>query len=343
MKIGDFMDVTVVVAPRERHSSVLETLVELFATVPSSVPIIVVEGGAPRWIRQRLRRLQSRRSFEWVHHKLPLVPNQARNLGARLSRSEFIVFLDNDMTLEPGWLEHLVRNAIENSAGVVAPLICIGPPRKAIIHHAGGVLDLGVKSGSVTISEKHRLMNVPIEEFDEAKAPLANQVAEFHCVLVRKALFDQIGPLDERLVTREQVDFAIRCLAVGATITFEKDSLVTYHARERFRFDDLEYHLFRWAEPFVEHSLTAFETSWAIKLDRDRIRDGWIRNHRKKAIYSAMPRVFSRFPGRLKDRIIEFFERRQDRKVAAVMGSLKAAPKPGMTAEEILSRGGSNS
>lgn len=207
-----------------------------------------------------------------------------------------------------------------------------------MIHHAGGVINLGSKNGTVQISETHRLMNKRIEEFDESKAPVANQVAEFHCVLVRSDLFKQIGPLDERLVTREQVDFALRCLAVGATVTFEKGSVVTYHARERFRWGDLDYHLFRWAEPLVENSLTVFEKSWATSVDRERVRDSWIRNHRKKAITGAMPKVFARFPGRVKGRLIVLLEKRQEKRVAAVIDSLKAAPAVGETANEILSR-----
>ncbi len=42
-----------------------------------------------------------------------------------------------------------------------------------------------------------------------------NHVCEFHCMMARRALLDEMGGLDERLITREQVDFAMRALVLG--------------------------------------------------------------------------------------------------------------------------------
>lgn len=119
--------VSVIVAPRERYSSLIATVQELILSIPPEVPIVVVEGGSPSWVKERIHVLQKERPFTWLSEEKPLIPNRARNLGLAEVDSEYVVFVDNDITFEPNWLTHLVARADSDSADVVAPLICIGP------------------------------------------------------------------------------------------------------------------------------------------------------------------------------------------------------------------------
>ncbi len=289
--------VSVVVSPRERFSSIVASLESLFATVPEAVRVVVVEGATPASIRARLASMAASRPFEWVSLERMVIPSVARNLGAARTTTPYVVFADNDIHYEPLWLEALVENAESSGAGAVAPLICIGPPRATTIHHAGGAFEATESDGRIVLGEVHHLSGVPIGEFRGEAAPARTDVCEFHCCLVRRRLLDAMGGFDERLITREQMDFGLRCKALGAKLTFERKSVVTYMAFEPFDARDLTYHVFRWADALVVQSLDAFETTWNMRLDRDYIRFTWIGRHRSRAVATRHP-IWRRVIGR---------------------------------------------
>ena len=67
-------------------------------------------------------------SFKVIRTARYISPNQARNLGLRyvLDRtildcadSEYVVFVENDVIVKPGWLTQLVACAEETNAAVV--------------------------------------------------------------------------------------------------------------------------------------------------------------------------------------------------------------------------------
>jgi GT2 family glycosyltransferase len=304
---------SVVVVPRERFTSLPVSLRSLFDTVPDDVPVVVVEGATPPATRAELAALARERPFELVSLPYMVKPNEARNRAVRETSTEFVVIADNDIQYEPGWLEALEAHALANESDAVAPLICIGPPAATIIHHAGGTLHASRHGDAVRVSEAHRLMDVPLADVEGELPEVANHVCEFHCMLARRSLLDAMGSLDERLITREQVDFALRAQVLGARLTFAKDAVVTYMARDRFDPVDLRYHLFRWSDRFVVESLDAFEESWGVTLDRDETRYAWTAKHRARAAETAYPRLrrllgkrrFRRWVvARLEDRVV---------------------------------------
>ena len=217
-------------------------------------------------------------------------PNEARNIGVGRTSTEYVVIADNDIEYEPGWLDALESHALEHGSDAVAPLIFIGPPPTTIVHHAGGILSASRVDGTIRLSEAHRLMDVPLEDVGDAAPGAQNHVCEFHCMMARRALLDEMGGLDERLITREQVDFAMRALVLRAKTTFSERAWVTYMARDDFDPVDLRYHLFRWADRFVVESLDAFEGTWGVTLDRDMYRHSWAAAHRTRAAETAYPR-----------------------------------------------------
>ncbi|NRA37138.1 MAG: glycosyltransferase [Planctomycetes bacterium] len=283
---------TIVVSPRERYTSIIPSLLSIFNTVDKRVSIIVVEGASPDACKKEIAALKLQREFKHISVPYPITPNEARNIGAKEVATEFIIFADNDIEYTSGWLEALEKNADTNNADAVAPLIFIGPTENPVIHHAGGKLIYEYDGENRILAEKHRFMNTPLDEVESQIADISmleNDVCEFHCMLMRKTLYDKMGALDERLITREQIDFALRCKDIGARVTFEKDSRVTYLAYNPFNPVDLEYHLFRWSDERAIQSINAFQNTWKVKIDADRIRFRRIKRRRDRAIASAYP------------------------------------------------------
>lgn len=285
---------TIIVSPRERYSSIISSLNSIFETVDKEVPIIVVEGGSSAFVKDEIAKLQKKRPFKHISLPYPVKPNEARNIGAKEVKTDFIVFADNDIEYEPDWLCALEKNAVEHCADAVAPLIFIGPCEQATIHHAGGILHIKENGQNPLLVEKHRFMDVPLTEVEaqlSSDEMIQNDVCEFHCFLMRKTFYDRMGCFDERYVTREQMDLALRCKDMGARVTFEKDSRVTYRANDPFNPVDIQYHLFRWADDWAVQSIEAFQDTWGVKLESDRIRFRWIRKHRESAIATVYPWV----------------------------------------------------
>lgn len=283
------MSATVIVAPRERFTSLPVSLKSLFATIKREVPVIVVEGGSPEEVRAELRALAAERPFTHISLPYMMKPNEARNIGLRETRTEYAVLTDNDIHYEQGWLEALERHAEAHGSDAVAPVICIGPPAAKIVHHAGGRLYAYREAGKLFVNERHRLDNKPIGLLRPDFPEIDNHVCEFHCMMVRRGFAERIGWLDERLITREQMDFALRALVLGGKVTFAHDSIVTYMAKNEYIALDFDYFLFRWAGPFVEASMDAFEENWGVALDREMVRSRWIGWHRSLAGGTMFP------------------------------------------------------
>lgn len=313
----NFADVTVIVPPRERLSSTVASLERLFATLPPQVPVIVVEGGAPPPVRAALAGLQGRRAFQHLAYDAILLPNQARNIGVRHCTTPFVVFCDNDVLGEPGWLEALLAHAVEHDVEGVAPLTCIGPPFGEIVHQAGG--DLVVEAGSAgwRVTEQHRHAGLSAAQLQAMDVPRTTEIIEFHCVLLRRAFLDRVGPLDERLITRDHMDLALRAKAVGARFGFEPRSVVTYMALTRFERADLDYHLFRWSRSLANQALDAFETQWGADAHREALMKNWIDPHRRRAVRLCWPMLHRLLGNRLFERLVcARLERAAEQRVA---------------------------
>jgi glycosyltransferase involved in cell wall biosynthesis len=280
---------TIIVSPRERFSPFIASLRSLFATIMDDVPVIVVAGGAPLAICKEIDKLRKIRPFEWIHKDYFLTPNEARNIGFEKVNTEFVVFTDNDIAYELDWLEALEENAENNNADLVAPLICIGPPLRNVIHHAGGRLSKKIVKDGIQLREGHRLGGMPISDLNDISAPIINEVTEFHTVLFTSDFVSQMGGFDERLITREHVDVALRAKTLNKLVTFERKSVVTYLAKVHFEKNDLSYFLFRWNNKLAERSIDTFCETWGVSVNRADILGGFIGNHRTRAIATAYP------------------------------------------------------
>lgn len=294
---------SIVVSPRERYSPIIESLESLFSTISLDVPVILI-GTYPGKIQKKIRKLSRTRPFHHEMRDWPLIPNEARNIGTELVETEYVAYCDNDIIYEPGWLEALERHAERTGVEVVTPLICIGPPRASVIHHAGGVIYVNVDEKGTHLTDTHNLSNRPIEELEGVNLPQVTDTGEFHAVFARTDFIRKIGAFDERLITREHKDFALRVKHAGGRIGFEPESIITYNALTKLKPGDLSYHVFRWNHDDAVRSLDAFRQTWGVHLERDRILNSWIRNHRVGRIWERCAWVRRIVGGRVVKRFV---------------------------------------
>src|SRR5262249_42620591 len=98
---------SVVVVPRERFGSAIESLECVLATVQSETRLVYVDAGSPAAVAGRIARAAVEHDFLLLRTDQHLTPNEARNLAVPFIPTDIVAFVDNDVLFEPGWLEQL--------------------------------------------------------------------------------------------------------------------------------------------------------------------------------------------------------------------------------------------
>lgn len=180
----------------------------------------------------------------------------ACNAGAKLATGEYIVFLNNDTIVEPGWLDAMVAALEQDEAiGIVGNLQVF--PDTNLVQQAGNVVGADKNYYSIY----HRVLT--------ADHPAVNKAREFtfvagSCLLTRKTLFAELNGFDEGFVNSyEDVDFCLRARALGYKVWYCPQSRIQHlesrtvsgHAKsgpnhERFRQ--------RWSAQLVQDDIHYF-------------------------------------------------------------------------------------
>jgi GT2 family glycosyltransferase len=257
-------DVSIVIVPRERFSAARESLESILDHTPADCPIVYVDGNAPPAVRAHVLRKAASRPIHYLRHPGYLSPNRARNLGLRAANGTYVAFVDNDILVTPGWLDHLVRCAEETGADVVGPLTCIGAPLHQVIHSAGLFFHVGADGqGRQSIRQSNPFADRRVADVSADLRRQPCDYVEFHCLLARRSVFDRVGPLDERLLsTREHIDFCLTVARAGGTVFCEPTAVATYLPAPPLALSDLPFFLLRWSDAWERQSLEHFQAKW---------------------------------------------------------------------------------
>ncbi len=204
------------------------------------------------------------------HH---ISPNQARNLGLKEVKTKYVVFIDNDALVAPGWLEALVRCADETDAWVVGPLCLIGEIGAGIVHVAGGNVHFKDELGSKVLYDEQYLFNTSLRDVKDPLVRKRWDYVEFHCALVRTDAFQLAGNLDEQLFSvHEHIDFCLSVKQAGGSVYLEPRSVVTYIPSPPYDWTDLPYFMLRWSEEWNSETANRFCDKWGVSAM------GWLGN-----------------------------------------------------------------
>ena len=190
------------------------------------------------------------------------------NLGASHARGEFLMTLNNDIeAFEPDWLHELVCQASRPGVGLVGCLL-LYPDRS--VQHAGVIVGLSGVAG-------HMYADAAPDDPGYAGRIYVTQdlsAVTGACQVMRRALFERLGGLDERhlAVAYNDIDFCLRVREAGLRVIYTPHArLLHHHSASRgsdIRVDRLasftwerEYMRTRWADvifddPFFNPNLS---------------------------------------------------------------------------------------
>lgn len=178
-----------IVIPVFNQLAYTKTCLESIRSAGGASEIIVVDNGSSDGTPEYLASFPG---IQVIRNAENLGCAASWNEGVRASRSKWIVILNNDVIVSPGWLEGLLAFAEEEGLDIVTPAIRegeynydIGTYGREFVSRMGDVSRMGVADGI--------------------------------CFMVRRALFETIGPFDEnfRIGQFEDADFFRRAIQAG--------------------------------------------------------------------------------------------------------------------------------
>ena len=198
-------------------------------TEPGEYEVIVVDNGSSDGTPSYLREQESAGCLTAVLNQENLGFAKASNQGARAAAGEFLVFLNNDTVVTPGWLLELCRSARQDCRiGAVGAKLLYPDDT---IQHAGVAFNSDKKVYHIYrhLHKDHPAVN------KERKF----QVLSAACLLVRSAVFLALGLFDEGFQNGfEDVDLCLRLGQNGYRLIYTPLAQV-YHleSQTKGRFD----------------------------------------------------------------------------------------------------------
>ncbi len=145
----------------------------------------------------------------------------ACNAGAELATGEFVVFLNNDTTVSPGWLDALLQTFDQHPDTGLAGSKLVYPDGR--LQEAGGIV---FADGS----------GWNYGRFEDPEHPRFNFVREVdYCsgasIALRRSLFLQLGGFDSHYAPAyyEDTDLAMRIRQAGLKVRYQPASTVVHH------------------------------------------------------------------------------------------------------------------
>jgi GT2 family glycosyltransferase len=184
--------------------------------------VIVVDNGS------RDGSLDTVSKFQTIDKRVKLVRNSsnlgfcvANNIGASHAKGEYLLFLNNDIAVEPNWLRELV-NVVDRSTSIAAAqpkMLMMDEP--TIIDSTGAYL-----TPYGTMYNREMLCRDDTSRTRQSEVLVATGAA----LLVKRDLFLKVGKFDPRFfIYSEELDLCWRIWLSGHTVVCVPTSVV-YHA-----------------------------------------------------------------------------------------------------------------
>ena len=233
--------VSIIIPTKNHYEDLSRCLDPLFTLTdyPDYEIILMDDHSTEPAVLQYYAELQAAHPNLRIHHNAEAFNfNRVCNQGARLASGSLLLFLNNDMEIiEAGWLRELVQFAQLPGVGAVGARLFY-PDRR--IQHSGIVVGLTGHANHLFIGESESAgVHTP---FGPLEAYRDFSAVTGACVLIPRAVFDQVGGFDERYrLIFSDVAICLRIIAAGCRVVLNPWArLVHYEGRSRSHYIPLE-------------------------------------------------------------------------------------------------------
>lgn len=226
----------------------------LLASTTGPYELILVDNGSTD------RTLEYLRDVAEEHEHCRLIANSenlgyaaGNNLGLAATRGEYVVLVNNDVVVTRGWLDRLLDAADrDDKVGIVGPMTnnISGPQKLAQVDYDTRSLD-GLEEFAAAVTASRAGVSQPYWR------------AVGFCILIKRAVIDRIGGLDERFGRGnfEDDDFCLRALLAGFETRLVADCFVHHYGTQSFLAAGLDY------ETCLRENWEIFKAKWEIPAE----------------------------------------------------------------------------
>ena len=170
------------------------------------------------------------KEFQAMHSQIKLILNPqnlgfaaGNNVGLKAATGDYLVMLNNDTVVTPGWLLTMLRHLQKNaSTGLVGP----------ITNNIGNEAKI-----EITYSSQEEMLPLAMEyTLSRMGKNFEYNTAAFFCVMVPRPVFEQVGLLDENFGRGffEDDDYCRRIEKLGLKIVCVEDVFIHHHLSASF-------------------------------------------------------------------------------------------------------------
>jgi GT2 family glycosyltransferase len=204
--------VTIIIPTRDRLELLEACIQSVFArTEYERFDVMVIDNDSvERSTLDYLEDFRGRPRCSVVSHPGPFNFSALVNDAAKHASGELLCLLNNDMeVISPDWLFEMASHAIREGVGAVGAMLYYPDDT---IQHGGVILGIGGVAGHIY----HRSARGDGGYHGRAQVAQTLSAVTGACMVVRKAVFDEVGGFDEGLaIAFNDIDFCLRVLGKG--------------------------------------------------------------------------------------------------------------------------------
>jgi GT2 family glycosyltransferase len=226
--VWDFGNPSVsIIVPTKNNYKLLRNLIEsIFSiTIYKNFEVILVDNNSTdKKVLSYYNEIEKKYPIKNIKFDKAFNFSKAINFGASFSRSDLLLFMNNDMEVfEPNWLSELCQWAMLPGVGVVGPKLLY---KDKSIQHAGVILGLQGFVGHIFLHapEHYFGLNGSVDWYRNYSAVTGA------CQILRRNVFYEIGCYDEEFqLVFSDIEFCLRAKKNGYRNIYTPNSVLIHH------------------------------------------------------------------------------------------------------------------
>ena len=254
---GQKKDTTIIILVRNQLNYTKKCIGSIMKYTDHPFDLIVVDNGSKDGTRKYLQSLTNHLEmcdrFKVINNNENLGFASGNNQGIAAARGEYILLMNNDTVVTPGWLDRMISCMERNpGAGIVGPKsnYVSGPQLVENVDYNTKTL-AGLKRFSTKLSKNH-----------PNKDQRLLRVVGF-CMLIKRSVIDTIGGLDDRygLGNFEDDDFSLRAALSGFESWMVEDCFIHHFGNKTFIGEKIDY------RKSLHKNWEIFKEKWGLPPD----------------------------------------------------------------------------
>ena len=257
---AESFDVSVVIPVYNNFNYTKQCIFSIFKNHPLlNFEIIIIDNGSTDKTKEYFANFQDLNNFRFISNDENLGFAKASNMGAKVSNSENILFLNNDTVVSKGAIDELYYS------------ITAGSAKSLKIGAAGSLLlypDKKIQEAGIMFEERlvpyNAYSGMNISGCGQSDIKNAIYIKSYNaltaaCLMLKKEVFESVGGFDEGYINGfEDVDLCLKLREAGYRLIFNPKSII-FHFEEKTagrKKHDIE-------------NINRFMEKWRLKYKRD--------------------------------------------------------------------------